>query len=71
METKNGEKERTTTRNMVLVFDTLNMNTTLNVNDLMKVRNIKCKLKHKISTMVICGSYMHKNLMLVKIRKNK
>jgi hypothetical protein len=24
----------------------------------MKVRNIKCKLKHKISTMVISGSYM-------------
>ena len=24
----------------------------------MKVGNIKCKLKHKISTIVICGSYM-------------
>jgi hypothetical protein len=25
----------------------------------MKASNIKCKLKHYISTMVICGSYMH------------
>ena len=25
----------------------------------MKVSNTKCKLKHRISTMVICGSYMH------------
>jgi hypothetical protein len=25
----------------------------------MKVSNIKCELKHSISTMVICGSYMH------------
>jgi hypothetical protein len=24
----------------------------------MKVSNIKCKLKHQISTMGICGSYM-------------
>jgi hypothetical protein len=31
---------------------------TLNVNNLMKVSNIKCKLKHYISTMVICGCYM-------------
>jgi len=31
---------------------------TLNVNYLMKVRNIKCKLKYEISTMVICGSYI-------------
>ena len=30
---------------------------TLNVNNLMKVSNTKCKLKHWISTMVICGSY--------------
>jgi hypothetical protein len=26
----------------------------------MKVSNSKCKLKHQISTMVICESYMHK-----------
>jgi hypothetical protein len=42
----------------------------------MKVSNIKCKLKHYISTMVICGSYMHefrvskdmreKNLTMIK-----
>ena len=31
---------------------------TINVNNPMKVSNIKRKLKHYISTMVICGSYM-------------
>ena len=29
-----------------LVLDTLNTNTTLNITNPMKVRNIKCKLKH-------------------------
>jgi hypothetical protein len=33
---------------------------TLNITNPMKVSKIKCKLKHWISTMVICGSYMHK-----------
>ena len=32
---------------------------TLNINNPMKISDIKCKLKHKISTIVIlCGSYM-------------
>ena len=31
---------------------------TLHVNNPMKISNIKFKLKHKISSMVICGSYM-------------
>ena len=31
---------------------------TLNTNNPTKGSNIKCKLKHKISTMVICGIYM-------------
>ena len=31
---------------------------TLNINNPIKVRNIKYKLKHYISTMVIRGSYM-------------
>ena len=31
---------------------------TLIVNNLVKVSNIKCKLKHQVSTMVICGSYV-------------
>ena len=26
----------------------------------MKVSNVKCKFKHSISTMVVCGSYMLK-----------
>ena len=32
---------------------------TLNITNIMKISNIKCKLKYSISTMVICG-YMHK-----------
>jgi len=52
------------------VFDTLN------VNNSMKVSNIKCKLKHQISTMVICGSYMFefsvsKDLKKIKINNDK
>ena len=31
---------------------------TLNNTNPMKVSNIKCKPKHQISTMIICGSYM-------------
>ena len=31
---------------------------TLNINNPMKVSNIKSKFKHQISTLVICGSYM-------------
>ena len=30
---------------------------TLNINNPLKVSNINCKLKHQISTVVICGSY--------------
>jgi hypothetical protein len=33
---------------------------TLNITNLMKVSNINCELKDKISTMLICGSHMHK-----------
>ena len=31
---------------------------TLNINNHVKVNNNKCKLKHYISTMVICGNYV-------------
>ena len=31
---------------------------TLNINDHVKVSSIKCKLKQRRPTMVICGSYM-------------
>ena len=34
--------------------------TTPNANNHVEVGNIKCKLKHYILTMVICGSYMFK-----------
>ena len=43
-----------------LVLDTSNMNTTLNITNPIKVSNINGKLKHLISSMVICESYMHK-----------
>ena len=31
---------------------------TPNINNPMKINNMKCKLKHYISTMVVCTSYM-------------
>ena len=31
---------------------------TLDVNNHVKVRNIKCKFKHQMLTIVTCGSYM-------------
>ena len=37
----------------------------------MKVSNIECKLKHLISTMVICGSYMHKFSVSKDMKKKK
>jgi hypothetical protein len=37
----------------------------------MKVSNIKCKLKHQISTMVICGSYMFEFSVSKDMKKKK
>ena len=36
----------------------------------MKVSNIKCKLKHSISTMEICGSYMSEFSVNKDMKKN-
>ena len=36
----------------------------------MKVSIIKCKLKHEISTMVICGNYMHEFSVRKDMKKN-
>ena len=36
----------------------------------MKISNIKYKLKHQISTMVICGSYMFEANVSKHMRKN-
>ena len=44
---------------------------TLNVNDLMKVSDITCKLKDEISTMVICGSYMFEFIVSKDMKKKK
>jgi hypothetical protein len=33
---------------------------TLNITKHTEVSNINCEMKHEISTMVICGSHMHK-----------
>jgi hypothetical protein len=37
----------------------------------MKVSNIKCKLKHLIPTMVICGSYMFECSLRKDMKNNK
>jgi hypothetical protein len=37
----------------------------------MKVSNIKCKIKHYISTMVICGSYVHEFSVSKDMEKNQ
>ena len=48
---------------------------TLNINSPMKVSSSKCKLKHRISTMVICGSYTFKfsvckNMKKLQVQRN-
>ena len=43
---------------------------TLIINHPIKVSNIKCKLKHRISTMVICGSYMFEFSVSMDMEKN-
>ena len=43
---------------------------TLTITNPMKVSNVKCKLKHQISTMVMCGSYMHKLNVRKDTKKN-
>ena len=42
------------------MFDALNTDAyTRYLTSLMKVSDIECELEHRISTMVICGSYVH------------
>ena len=43
---------------------------TSNINNPMKVSNIKCKFKHRISTLVICGSYMFEFSVSKDMKKN-
>ena len=42
----------------------------LKVNNSLKVSNIKCRFKHSISTMVICGSYMSEFSVSKNMKKN-